>query len=795
MRRVDRFAFAIWLLGLVISAWLVARAPFLTDMSAFMPQRPTPEQRLLTQNLTRGVAARLLLVGIDSVAPDQQAKLSNQLAQSLRESKQFRSVNNGSLDALAADQALLFARRYQLSPTVNAQQFEVPQLRLALQESIDLLSSSAGAFAGDLALRDPTGEMMRLLDRLGAGNTPQLNDGVWVTPDRKRVLLLLYSDADGGDLDGQQRAIQTVEQRFAQIRDSLQIPAANLYLSGPGRFAVASRDAIRADVTRLSTVGAGMILAILLIAFRSLAALALALVPIASAVLAGAAAVALSFGSIHALTMGFGTTLIGEAVDYALYHLVRSASSEPAPQSAFWRTIRLGVMTSMVGFAALLFTGFPGLAQMAVFSIAGLLVAALVTRWILPALTPTHFKAKSLVPLDRLAQAALLRLPRFRVLAVALLVAAAAVALARGDRLWDNDIASLNPVSRAAQQLHQDLQDALGAPAADLMLVVSSGSQAQTLRACDDLAKLLDGWVAAGKLAGFESPSTILVPPALQQARTDALPDEKTLRDRLQQAAQGLPLRVERLDGFVADVQAARLLKPLTRADLVQTQIGLRVESLLAGSDDDSAAIISLRPTTAGAIDVQQLRALLPKLPDAQISVLQLKEETDKLYGGYLREARALSMVGALAIVALLAASIRSWRGVLRVCTPLLGAVVLLIGGFALAGKAMNLLHLVGLLLVVAIGSNYALFLYSLRSGALSQTPSQGTLASLLLANLTTLAGFLVLSLSQVPLLSALGTTVGLGAALSLVLSAVWIGAAEPAAASSSSSSETHVCH
>ncbi|MCC7060050.1 MAG: hypothetical protein IT508_07430, partial [Burkholderiaceae bacterium] len=94
----------------------------------------------------------------------------------------------------------------------------------------------------------------------------------------------------------------------------------------------------------------------------------------------------------------------------------------------------------------------------------------------------------------------------------------------------------------------------------------------------------------------------------------------------------------------------------------------------------------------------------------------------------------------------------------------------------AATGHALNLLHLVGLLLVVAIGSNYSLFLYGLRSGSLSRVPSTGTLASLSLANVTTVTGFGVLALSHVPLLAALGTTVGVGCALALLLAAAWIG-------------------
>ncbi len=90
-----------------------------------------------------------------------------------------------------------------------------------------------------------------------------------------------------------------------------------------------------------------------------------------------------------------------------------------------------------------------------------------------------------------------------------------------------------------------------------------------------------------------------------------------------------------------------------------------------------------------------------------------------------------------------------------------------------------------GLLLVVAVGSNYALFFSGNTAGqgdasgdaeaadngaAVSPT----TLASLLFANICAVAGFGVLALSSVPVLNAIGVTVGPGAVLALVLAAVF---------------------
>jgi predicted exporter len=104
------------------------------------------------------------------------------------------------------------------------------------------------------------------------------------------------------------------------------------------------------------------------------------------------------------------------------------------------------------------------------------------------------------------------------------------------------------------------------------------------------------------------------------------------------------------------------------------------------------------------------------------------------------------------------------------VMVPLVAAVLFVVAFHAATGTRLTLLHLVGLLLVAAIGSNYALFFDRLATGAAS---APRTLASLTLANLTTVASFAALALSEIPVLRAIGSTVALGAFAALVFSAM----------------------
>jgi len=108
------------------------------------------------------------------------------------------------------------------------------------------------------------------------------------------------------------------------------------------------------------------------------------------------------------------------------------------------------------------------------------------------------------------------------------------------------------------------------------------------------------------------------------------------------------------------------------------------------------------------------------------------------------------------------------------VIVPLAAAVLCVIGGFAAAGVQLSLLHLVGLLLVVAVGSNYAL-LFDRRGRAepvADPTEPRRMLVSVALAAATTAVTFGVLALSSVPVLGMIGSTVAPGVVLALVFAA-----------------------
>ncbi len=769
---------AIWLLVLALAVGGVLRTRFTADLSAFLPSSPTEEQALLVDLLRDGMVSRLFLVGIRGGDAEQRAAVSRAMAARLREDPRFSSVNNGESDDSGADRRQLFDNRYLLSPRVDAAHFTVDGLHASIRHSIDLLASSAGLLVKPLLARDPTGETLAILESFSSGSQPARAAGVWASEDGRRALLLATTRAAGSDTDGQQAAIEALHRRFEGAAGELGIDGLQLLMTGPAVFAVDARETIRSEIKRLSAIGAALIASLLLLVYRSPAALLLGLTPVLSGALLGVLAVSLAFGEVHGITLGFGITLIGEAVDYAIYFFVQGAARA---QDSFWRTIRLGVMTSLCGFGALLLSGFPGLAQLGLYSMAGLTGAVLTTRFVLPSLVPRGFRVRDVAPLGRWLAGPVTLLTRLRWPAALLALIALGYLWQQRATLWHHELSALSPVPQQAQQLDALLRNDLGAPDTRYLVVTTGDSPEQVLQRAEALGGPLERLRKDGLIAAYDSPARLLPSERTQRLRQQALPPPEVLRERLQQATAGLPLKAARLQGFVDDVAAARDAPLLTPEALQGSAIGLGLEAMLIRQGSRWRALMPLSSPRQGPhaheLDAAAISSTVSAAGVPDTVFIDLARESQRLYAGYLREAWSAALGGVAAILLVLLAALRSPRQVLRLALPLAAAVCVITALVVLSGERLTLLHLVGMLLVGAVGSNYALFFVT--ADAAHGLPEPETLASLLVANLTTLCGFGVLALSSVPVMHAIGVIVGPGAMLALCFSAMF--AARPA--------------
>lgn len=765
-------ALLIWLAAMAVGLGLLWNTRFSADVSFFLPSKPTPEQAVMVDQLREGAVSRLLMLAIVGGTADQRADASRALRAALKDEPSLDTVQNGEAEAMDAARDFLLDHRYVLSGAVTPERFSVEGLRSAVNHSVDLLSSSAGLLFKPYLARDPTGELVELVSGLNAGVQPNEQDGVWASRDGERAMLVVQTHALGSDTDGQSAAIDLIRDRFAQVVQQPGVEGLTLEMSGPGLFAVRARATIQEEVSRLSLISMAILAVMLGFIYRRGRLMLLTLVPVLSGTLAAIVMVGLVHGTVFGITVGFGAALIGEAVDYAIYYFVQSGRQGVGSwREQYWPTIRLGVLTSVLGFGALLFSGFPGLAQLGLYAITGVLTAALVTRYLLPQLAGpgVHLhdgarQGRLLRPL--VEHATVLRWP----LLALVLVSAVYLVQERND-VWQSDLSALSTVSQAEGELDARLRGDLGAPDARYMAVITAPDRESALQAAERAGAKLRPLVEQGLIGGFDTPARFLPSEATQAARRASLPTPDELRERLRTALVDAPISADRLNPFLDDVAAARNAPNLKREDLEGTGLGLAVDALLMQRPSGWSVLLPLRPSAEATGADIPVAAVRDALAGSGALFIDLKGEFDTLYGEYIDEAIVLSLAGFLAIVVAMAFVQRSALRLASVLLPLVMAVVVVIAGLHLFGVRLHLLHLVGMLLTVAVGSNYALFFDRL---ALGEKLDDETLLSIGVASFTTVIGFGVLAWSSVPVLHAIGVTVGPGAVLALVLSAAF---------------------
>lgn len=714
------------------------------DMDFFLPPSAGPLQQQVLEQLREGEAARILIVTIRAAQTEQAARLSRALQQALVGEGHFSQVLNRPVVQKESSLQDAFAYRYLLRDT------DWQALHPALQQRLEELASPLAAITRQTLAKDPTASYRDWLDSLQGDSVPALHHGVWFDQ-HGRALLLLRTHAPGMALDQQAANLQRIEQAFAGLAEQA---GAELQMGGIPALAVASRETIRSEATTLSIAASLLVALILLWAYRSWRLWLLAALPLGSAVVVALLVVWALFGQVHGITLAFGITLIGVALDYPL-HLFSHLRQGQAPQQALagiWPTLRLGVLSTALGYLAMVFSGFDGLVQLGSFAASGLLTAALVTRWVLPAALPVRWSgpttARWRLPRPGAASATL----RYAVVGGVLLLSLSWL-LFSPRPLWQQDVAALSPIPESLRQQEGALRQALGLADPNHLLLIEGASAEAVLQRSESLLGLLHRGQQEGWLQGFEMAAQWLPSEQRQRERQQALPDPESLRAWLVEAQAGLPFREGGFEPFVSAVQQSKELSPLRPEGLDNGVLAARIAPLLFVRDGRWWAQVPL----SGVQDAPALRAALAG--QSQVYYLDLARDTGAMLDQFRHSTFYALLAGAVLIALLLRVGLGSWRACGRVLLPVGAALLATLGLLHLAGQLISLFHLVALLLVLGIGIDYSLFFA--RGGNTQEQDDTGH--ALALCAISSLSVFVILASSQLPVLHAIGATVALG--------------------------------
>ncbi|UTA48725.1 hypothetical protein L1F30_04075 [Simiduia sp. 21SJ11W-1] len=729
---------ASWALLLVAAAVLlcVRLADYRFDASllSLLPveqQQDIAHQRAAQANahLTQLVDRELLvLVGAETEA--QSAHWAGQVQARLASNeRQVQAFEQGQAKALA--EAYFPYRYFLLAPEDRARLASSPEQ--LVQAARRQLYSPMGA--GFQAVDDPFWLFQRYLQSLAAQSPVQWVGGWPTLYGDTRVYRLLRFRIVGSAFDARAQG------DLADQLDALhaELPA-GVHLLSSGLVVHAAYGA-RMAKQEISTVGVGSLVGVLLLLGASLgvrSVLAL-LTCVGAGVLAAMAASVWWFESLHLITLAFGASLIGVAIDYGIH--ARMALNNGEPMGKLMPALVLGLVTSLLAYGIQGALPFPGLQQMALFSCVGLLGAWLSTCVWLPLLPKHKVQPRALLHWVLLfwRRCPPLALPRALVLGV--LVGALLV-------FWqlpgDDRLTSLQTSPQALIKQEQTFQQLFERTGQGRFFLVVAQTEAALDEQLLGLSSALQNLVDAGVIGGFQSLHDWR--PALGEQAANRAHYEKLLTEfgPAFYASLGAPsLFGEALAAFKD--ASAPLDLATWRATMAQPQWYFE-------RDGHHFAIVALQQVN----DVAPLAAL----HNAQVHYVDRPAMIGELLGHYRLQ---LQLWTAAAIVLVLGLLV--WRlGVAAL--PLLAvpvvAVVLVAMGLAY-GQSLTLFHCLALLLVLGIGFDSCIFLW--RASDVAQV-WQATSLSVVTSGIS----FGLLALSNTPVLHFFGVTVLCGLAL------VWLG-------------------
>jgi predicted exporter len=569
----------------------------------------------------------------------------------------------------------------------------------------------------------------------------------------------------------QQMQMQALESAFSQINQHY--PEVSFLKAGALFHAIAATESAKQEISRIGLISMLGIILLVWLAFRSMMPLFAALLTLTSGVVFAFVATLSFLGELHLLTLVFGTSLIGVAIDYS-FHFYCEKQAHPNDNASntltrIFPALTLALVTSVSAFVATGFTPFPGMQQVAVFCAAELMGAYLTLLLVFPLLGNHGLKPTRGLTL---AQGYLTVLQRTfipsrlwqKVTIAALLIGLTAIlffGLSQADT--DDDIRQLPQSPAAITSEENQLRQLLSGGTDNQFILVSGHNEQALLQTLEQLVPVLDKAVADGELAQAISLSRFM--PSIARQRHDY---------QLQQQ-----LYQQHLDEIITEMGLNDSIKTSLLAQLDQaTTQWLTPKRVLAQANDDLHALwlgaISTTDNTEqyGAIvllgGIHSLVSLEQRLTDqnwslGQVRLIDKVGDISALMGKY-RQLTLQLLVWVFVLASLLFSIKYGIKLALAIVAVPALSVLLTLACLGLVGSSISLFHALALILVLGIGIDYSLFF------AEAKHTSRGVMMAIFMSACSTLLAFGLLALSQTNAIHFFGLTLLFGISFAFLL-------------------------
>lgn len=707
-----------------------------SSITAAMPQLSEPWQQQLLEHNNASRQLSLMLRGVSLTDLRNAAKqLQQQAIPHLNWTQpgilmsQLQQMYSEHQALIATEQQMALLRQQQYQPLVDA----------AWQRLL-----SPAPLLPDALIKDPLLITQQAVEQPVGGKTLQMQQQWFELSNAAEPTLLLYAElaVDPFDRNNATLVERALERQLQQLQEKW--PSLEIVRSGVLFHAVVAATNASFEMQTFGGLSLLAILLLLWLTFFSLRPLLLAITTLSMATLFGLCALVWWFEQPHVLALVFATTLIGIAIDYS-FHGMLAANQGRAYFSRMLPSLALGLLTTVLGYAALVALPFAVLNQVAVFMCAGL-IAAFITVQLL---FPRWIKAGTLTGnavVFRLCQQIsqmYLQAASNRVWLGFLSAALVLSVMLLSQIKFSDDVRLFNQSPPALMQQEQQMRQVGGQNWDSRLIVMLAPDIEALLQKEQTLMPLLQQWQQQGKLEHW-------------QATVQRLPSQHKqaeLQQLLQQAYQS-----DTVKDFLAQLQLSAPAPQTARLTLAQLPPVLQQQ--IQPLDSQWASVVLLSGNHLSGADVASLIAM----PD--IYWLDPINDTNKVIA-LLR----VQLMQWLTLALVLAIALLGWRRGWR-CAGAITLMLCLVIGSALAAsqilqQQLNIFNVIAALLILALALDYGVFFTARLQHA-------EVIQAVMLSALTSCLAFGLLSFSKTPAISSFGLTVFFGVALASML-APWL--------------------
>ena len=602
---------------------------------------------------------------------------------------------------------------------------------------------SASELTNDPLLLTRSSQLNQLTN---TGNLMVKNNWLTSKDEQGEVWYMIYAELNGSSFNMNQ-SHQIVIQ-LNQLTDQLTTkwPATKILKRGVLFYSDYASQLAQNDISTIGSVSIIGIVILIITIFRSVRPILLSLLSIFIGIVCGLVAVLTIFGEIHVITLVMSTSIIGIAIDYSLHYLTERLlhGNQESPYLSLKKliaTLTIALTTSFIAYLILLIAPFPGLKQLSIFAMFGLIGAFMTVICWYP------FLVKKLPVRENIGQHLLtfwLNLWQKRVMQLLMIILALIfIGYGLNQLNVDDDIGKLQALPAELQHQEQQIINITHQSSDQKWFIIFGDTPEQTLQRLEQFLPKLE---QAKQNGAFEQYQAINLPSLAKQQQNMVILEQYA--PEIISSLKQINLQVE-LPHF-NQVNTTFITPALWQQSAISHGRNLLWLSL---KDGKSATLIPV----SGIHQLNQVR-LLSQI-DNGVYWLDRRSEFNTMFTNYRIHIAQLITV-AVAIICLSFIIYNRKHGLiaaLKSTLPTLLSIGMALSIHGITNQSLNLFSMLALILVIGIGIDYSLFLSNYKS------QTQSALLAVSMAALTTLLSFGLLIISHTSAISGFGLVLSSG--------------------------------